>query len=115
MGRVPSAPKRLAPAPHSALKKRVATASVAASLILAIAKLAAGYASGSLALLSEGAHNALDVGASALTLIAVREADKPADPEHPFGHAKIEAVAALAETGFLAALSIAVAFQAIER
>jgi cation diffusion facilitator family transporter len=82
---------------------------------LAIAKLAAGYASGSLALISEGAHNALDVGASTLTFVAVREADKPPDTEHPFGHAKIEAVAALAETCFLAALSIGVAFQAIQR
>ena len=61
-------------------------------------------ASGSLALLSEGAHNTIDIGASALTLFAVREADKPADADHPFGHAKIEAVAALAETGLLAAL-----------
>ena len=69
---------------------------------LLAAKLVAGAASGSLALLSEGAHNGLDIGASALTLFAVREADKPADDEHPFGHAKIEAVAALAETGFLA-------------
>jgi len=72
-------------------------------------------ASGSLALLSEGAHNVLDIGASALTLFAVREADKPADVDHPFGHAKIEAVAALAETGFLAALSIGVAIEAIGR
>ena len=85
------------------------------SLVLAIVKLAAGFASGSLALLSEGAHNALDIGASALTLFAVREADKPADADHQFGHAKIEAVAALAQTGFLAALSVGVAVQAIER
>jgi cation diffusion facilitator family transporter len=99
----------------SALKRRAAAASVAASTILAVLKLAAGFASGSLALLSEGAHNALDIGASALTLFAVREADKPADAEHPFGHAKIEAVAALAETGFLAALSIGVVIRAIER
>ena len=61
------------------------------------------------------AHNTIDIGASALTLFAVREADKPADADHPFGHAKIEAVAALAETGFLAALSIAVAIEAIGR
>ena len=100
---------------QSALKRRAAAASVAASLVLAVVKLAAGFASGSLALLSEGAHNALDIGASALTLFAVREADKPADVDHQFGHAKIEAVAALAQTGFLAALSIGVAVQAIER
>ena len=86
-----------------------------ASTILAAVKLAAGFASGSLALLSEGAHNTLDIGASALTLFAVREADKPADAEHPFGHAKIEAVAALAETGFLAALAIGVAIAAVVR
>ena len=100
---------------HSALKQRAAAASIVASTILAALKLAAGLASGSLALLSEGAHNTIDIGASALTLFAVREADKPADADHPFGHAKIEAVAALAETGLLAALSIGVAIQAIER
>src|SRR5579872_4203879 len=103
------------PDDHTALKQRAAAASVVASTILAALKLAAGMASGSLALLSEGAHNALDIGASALTFFAVREADKPADEEHPFGHAKIEAVAALAETGFLAALSVWVAVEAIQR
>ena len=45
----------------------------------------------------------------------MREADKPADADHPFGHAKIEAVAALAQTGFLAALAIVVAIQALGR
>src|SRR5579872_4530594 len=103
------------PDDHTALKQRAAAASVVASTILAALKLAAGMASGSLALLSEGAHNALDIGASALTFFAVREADKPADAEHPFGHAKIEAVAALAETGFLAALAIGVAIEAVSR
>jgi cation diffusion facilitator family transporter len=116
MRRLASAPKPRDPAEaQSALKQRAAAASICASTILAVLKLAAGFASGSLALLSEGAHNALDIGASALTLFAVREADKPADADHPFGHAKFEAVAALAETGFLAALAIAVAIQAIGR
>jgi cation diffusion facilitator family transporter len=100
---------------HSIMKSRAAAASVATSLVLAVVKLAAGLASGSLALLSEGAHNALDIGASALTFFAVREADKPADADHPFGHAKIEAVAALAQTGFLAALAIGVAVVAAAR
>ena len=98
-----------------ALKQRAAAASIVASTILAALKLIAGLASGSLALLSEGAHNTIDIGASALTFFAVREADKPADADHPFGHAKIEAVAALAETGFLAALSIGVAIAGVMR
>jgi cation diffusion facilitator family transporter len=100
---------------RSALKRRAAAASIGASALLAVVKLAAGFLSGSLALLSEGAHNTLDIGASALTLFAVREADKPADADHPFGHAKFEAVAALVETGILAALAIVVAIQAVGR
>jgi len=96
-------------------KKRAALASTAASLALTLAKLGAGLLSGSLALVSEGAHNAVDIGVSALTYFAIREADKPADEDHPFGHAKIEAVAALAQTGFLAALAVVVAYKAAER
>ena len=96
-------------------KQHAALASVLASAVLSAAKLVAGLLSGSLALISEGAHNLLDTGSSALTFVAVREADKPADEEHPFGHAKIEAVAALAQTGFLAVLSVAVAIGAVQR
>ncbi len=101
--------------PAAAIKQRAALASIAASALLGVAKLAAGLLSGSLALVSEGAHNTLDIGASALTYFAVRAADKPADKEHPFGHAKIEAVAALAQTAFLALLAVVVAFEALRR
>ncbi len=100
---------------NSRRKRRAALASVAASTALTIVKLVAGLLTGSLALTSEGAHNAVDIVVSATTYFAVREADKPADEEHPFGHAKIEAVAALAQTGFLFALAVAVVWQAVAR
>ena len=112
MSSMTQAGKNDAPSP---LKRRAALASVAASLALTLAKFAAGTMAGSLALLSEAAHNGLDVGASALTYYAVRVSDKPADEDHPFGHAKIEAVAALAQTGFLIVLAVAVAFEALRR
>ena len=96
-------------------KRRAALLSVAASTGLTLLKIAAGLASGSLALVSEGVHNALDIAASSLTYFAVRVADAPADEGHPFGHAKVEAVAALAETAFLIALSIGVAALAVRR
>ncbi len=99
----------------AARKRRAALASILASAALALAKLAAGFLSGSLALISEGGHSALDTGATILTYFAVREGDKPADEEHPFGHAKFEAVAALAETGLLAVLAFFVAFEAVRR
>ena len=62
-------------------KQRAALASVFASAALSLAKLVADLLSGSLALVSEGAHNLLATGSSALTFFAVREADKPADEE----------------------------------
>ena len=100
--------RRGAEAPHGA---RLGGGERAVTLV----KFAAGAMSGSLALLSESAHNALDVAASGLTYYAVRVADKPADEDHPFGHAKFEAVAALFQTGFLFVLAVAVAFEALRR
>ena len=90
----------------AALKEKVALSSILASALLTIGKLLAGLASGSLALLSEAAHNALDTGATILTYFAVREANKPADDRHHYGHGKFESLSALAETGLLAGLAL---------
>ncbi|MDT2024239.1 cation diffusion facilitator family transporter [Methylocella sp. CPCC 101449] len=99
----------------AARKQRAAAASVAASALLTLGKLVAGLLSGSLALLSEALHGLIDTGATILTLFAVRAADRPADAEHHYGHGKVEAVAALAETGLLIVLACGVLYEAIQR
>lgn len=99
----------------SHLKQRAALASIAVSTALTLAKLAAGLISGSLALLSEAGHNLVDTGITVITFFAIRVSGKPADEEHPFGHGKVESVAALAETGFLFALSIVILAEAVQR
>ncbi len=96
-------------------KIAAAKASIAASALLAVAKLAAGLWSGSLALLSEAGHAFVDTGATILTYFAVREAEKPADAEHHYGHGKYEALAALVETGLLFGLALVVVGEAIRR
>jgi cation diffusion facilitator family transporter len=96
-------------------KLTAAKASIAASALLTCAKLAAGLWSGSLSLLSEACHAAVDTGATILTYYAVREADKPADAEHHYGHGKIEALAALMETGLLFGLALFVVEEAARR
>jgi cation diffusion facilitator family transporter len=100
---------------HHQIKQRAALASIGASSALTIAKLAAGLFSGSLALLSEAGHNLVDTGITIITYFAVRVAGKPADEDHPYGHGKVEAVAALVETGFLFALSAFILFEAAQR
>lgn len=55
---------------------------------------------GSLAILSEAVHSGLDMLAALLTYFAVRAGERPAEA-HRFGHAKIESVSAIIETGLL--------------
>ncbi|TBW39285.1 cation transporter [Siculibacillus lacustris] len=88
-------------ATHAEQKEAAALGSIAASTLLTIAKFVAAFLTGSLGLLSEGIHGLLDVGATLMTYFAVKIADRPADEEHHYGHAKVESVAALAETGLL--------------
>jgi cation diffusion facilitator family transporter len=97
------------------IKERAALSSVAASALLTIGKFIAGLLSGSLALLSEAGHNFADTGITIISYYAVRVAGKPADEEHNYGHAKVEALAALVETGFLFALSIFILVEAVRR
>src|SRR5436853_1713760 len=96
-------------------KERVALTSIAASGGLTIAKAAVGLLSGSLALLSEAAHWALDFAATVMTWYAVRVSGKPADEEHHYGHGKVESVSALIETGLLFVLSGVVIWEAVTR
>jgi cation diffusion facilitator family transporter len=96
-------------------KEKAALGSIAASAGLTVAKAVVGLLSGSLAILSEAGHSLLDLAATVLTYFAVRISGKPADAEHQYGHAKVESVAALAETAFLFLLAAGVAFAAVQR
>ncbi len=96
-------------------KEQAAAVSIAASAALATAKAIVGLLTGSLAILSEAGHSALDLAATVTTYFVVRVSGKPADAEHQYGHGKVESVGALAETAFLFLLSAAVIFAAAER
>jgi cation diffusion facilitator family transporter len=96
-------------------KEQVALSSIAASAGLTFAKGLVGFTTGSLAILSEAGHSFIDLGATVMTYIAVRISGKPADAQHHYGHGKVEAVSALAETALLFLLSGVVIWEAIKR
>lgn len=96
-------------------KEAAALSSIVASTGLTIAKAAVAVTTGSLGLLSEAIHGLLDVGATVMTWFAVRIADEPADELHHYGHAKIESVAALIETGLLFLASGWIIWEAAQR
>ena len=78
-------------------KAGAATLSIVSNLLLIALKIAAGAITGSIAIITEAAHSSIDLVASVIALISVRKADEPPDPEHPYGHEKVENLAAAIE------------------
>src|SRR5262249_3976151 len=68
--------------------------SIASNATLIALKLAAGAVTGSIAILTEAIHSLIDLVASVIAFVSVRKADEPADAEHPYGHEKVENLAA---------------------
>ncbi len=95
---------------------RLATyASVSVASLLIALKTGAWIATESIAMLSTLVDSLLDALASIVSLFAVRHALIPADQEHRFGHGKAEALAAMAQSAFIAGSSVLLLFQAGER
>jgi len=96
-------------------KKSAATNSVIAAVFLTGMKLVVGLMTGSLGILAEAAHSALDLVAAVITFLAVHFSDKPADHEHPYGHGKIENFSALVETVLLFITCAWIIYEAVHR
>lgn len=86
-----------------------------AAALLTILKTAVGLLTGSLGILSEAAHSALDLVAALVTYISVRLADRPADSSHPFGHGKFEHLSAFIQTGLLLLTCVWIVAEAFKR
>jgi cation diffusion facilitator family transporter len=78
-------------------KSGAAGLSIASNSILIAIKLAAGAITGSIAIVTEAVHSLIDLVASVVAFVSVRKADEPADADHPYGHEKVENLAATIE------------------
>lgn len=79
------------------VKSKAAIISIISNLFLTIAKLVIGFFSGSVSILSEAVHSGIDLLASIIAYISVKNSSVPPDKEHPFGHGKIENISGLIE------------------
>ena len=100
---------------ESSEQKRVAASSVLAAILLTATKLTVGLFTGSLGILSEALHSALDLLAAAMTWFAVHVSGRPADRDHLYGHHKIDNLSALFETILLLATCVWIVYEAVER
>lgn len=96
-------------------KSRVALSSVGAAIGLTGIKIVVAVLTGSLGILAEAAHSALDLVAALMTLFAVRVSDKPADATHNYGHSKVENLSAFLEAGLLLLTALWIIYEAIQR
>jgi cation diffusion facilitator family transporter len=83
------------------LRHRATLLALLVTIVLTGFKLLVGVLSNSVGVLSEGIHSFLDLVSAAVAFYTVREAGKPADDDHPFGHGKIETLSSLFESVLL--------------
>ncbi|MBO5326837.1 MAG: cation transporter [Clostridia bacterium] len=83
------------PAVRSAWGLLVSLYSIFLNLLLFAAKFLAGTLTGSLAMQADATNNLSDAGSSVVSLVSFKISAKPADRDHPFGHARIEYVASM--------------------
>ena len=77
------------------LGKRAGMIGIVVNILLAASKMTIGVLSASVAITADALNNLMDAASSIVTLVGFKLAEKPADEEHPFGHARSEYLAGL--------------------
>src|SRR3990172_3260535 len=98
-----------------AARGRAAWLSALSNLAMMATKVTVGIFTGSLAVLSDGVDGGMDLLASLITVYSIRQASRPADEEHPFGHGKAENVSGAVEAGIILLGGGIIVYQALVR
>ena len=96
-------------------KTRAAALSIASNSLLIALKVFAGIVTGSVAILTEAAHSSIDLLASFIAFFSLRKAAEPADASHPYGHAKLENLAAAIEGMLILVGAAVIIYESIHR
>ena len=108
----PKGPKRT---PKAWLVRRASKVSIAVAAVMVLSKFFAWIQTDSLSLQASLVDSLIDIGSSIINFLIIREALKPADEEHRFGHGKAEALGGLAQTAFIAGSAGWLLFDAAHR
>jgi non-canonical purine NTP pyrophosphatase (RdgB/HAM1 family) len=96
-------------------KPRAAAVSIVSNAALIGLKVVVGVVTGSIAILTEALHSAIDLVASVIAFFSVRYADEPADQSHPYGHEKVENLAAVIEGMLIIVGAVVIVYEASRR
>lgn len=101
--------------PNTGRKARAAGLSIVSNSLLIALKLVAGVLTGSIAIITEAIHSSVDLIASIVAFVSVRKAGEPADEDHPYGHDKIENLAAVIEGLLILVGAGIIVFESVRR
>ncbi|WP_094602827.1 Ferrous-iron efflux pump FieF [Sporomusa silvacetica DSM 10669] len=96
-------------------KKSAARVSVMSNSVLVLTKLVVGVFTGSVSVISEAAHSAVDLLAALIAYFAVSNSDKKPDIKHTYGHGKIENLSGAVEALLIIAAAIWIVFEAVQK
>ena len=94
---------------------KVSFVSIAANVILSAFKLFAGVFAHSGAMISDAVHSASDVFSTIVVIIGIRISSKKSDKEHPYGHERMECVAAIVLATILAVTGLGIGYSAVAK
>ena len=103
------------PKQHEKIAVNVSTVTIVINLALAGFKFLAGFLAHSGAMVSDAVHSASDVLATFIVILGVKLAGRDADRDHPYGHERLECVAALILGVILAATGIGIGLSGIRK
>ena len=98
-----------------ATRRGAAKLSLGVVIALIVFKVVVGVITGSISVLAQAADSFLDLFAITITFFAVVVAARPADEEHPFGHGKVENIAAVVQAALLFVAGGLIIYSAIRR
>lgn len=88
---------------------------IVCNLLLFAGKLLAGFLSGSVAILADAVNNLSDASSSVVTLVGFKLAERPADEEHPYGHARIEYLSGLAVAAMILIIGVELGKSSVQK
>ncbi|GAA0392415.1 cation diffusion facilitator family transporter [Paenibacillus motobuensis] len=94
---------------------RTASLSVFSNTFIVILKLIVGFLTGSVAVISEAIHSALDLVASLIAFISVRISSRAADRGHPYGHGKVENISGTIETLLIFVAGLWIIYECVQK
>ncbi len=103
------------PKVHLAIGKMAGTVGIFCNAVLSLVKVLAGVISGSVSILADGMNNLSDTMSSVITLLGFRMANKPADKDHPYGHARYEYLSGLLVAIFVIIVGFELAKSSVEK